>query len=236
MSDDMVIQGAIAEALSKAQGEFPPIKKGRTAKAGSYSYTYADLADVLEAVRPALAKHGLAVVQSIGGSDGKVSVSTALVHKDGGRFESSITVNALADLQKMGGQITYLRKYSFCAMIGVAAEDDLDGDVGQVAPARPQKEIRRVERPAAAPAADAPTAAQIAKLGVLVKSMALTPEECKAVALSFGSSDGSRKNLTKKGASEMIEFLEKCEEGDISANGQLNGILGVMLDTPEGGA
>ena len=43
---------ALNAAIAKAQGEFPPIPKDKTAQAGSYSYAYADLASIL-ALRPA---------------------------------------------------------------------------------------------------------------------------------------------------------------------------------------
>ena len=55
----------IATALAAAQGEYPPIKKERTANVksdkGGYEYKYADIGDVLAATLPVLSKHGLAL-------------------------------------------------------------------------------------------------------------------------------------------------------------------------------
>ena len=47
---------ALNAAIAKAQGEFPPIPKDKTAKAGSYTYDYADLASILALVRPVLSE------------------------------------------------------------------------------------------------------------------------------------------------------------------------------------
>ena len=63
--------GALAKALSQAQGAFPVIAKnhtgvvkGQTSKgAYEYSYAYADLADTVSAVQPILKANGLAVTQ-----------------------------------------------------------------------------------------------------------------------------------------------------------------------------
>ena len=55
-------------ALAAAQAEITNPSKDKIAKVptktgGSYSYSYADIADVLNTVRPVLARHGLAVMQ-----------------------------------------------------------------------------------------------------------------------------------------------------------------------------
>src|SRR3954454_3659437 len=75
-------QELLVAALAAAQGAFPSIHRGHTAivpakngKSG-YSYSYADLGDVLAAVRPVLSAHGLALVQrTIRGAGGTVLVT-----------------------------------------------------------------------------------------------------------------------------------------------------------------
>ena len=58
----------IAAALAKAQVQFKPLIKNKEAKItsskGSYSYKYADLAEVFLTIRQALADNEIAVVQS----------------------------------------------------------------------------------------------------------------------------------------------------------------------------
>jgi hypothetical protein len=90
---------------------------------------------VRNAVVPVLAKHRYAVVQLVGGAEGKVSVETVLVHASGERMPAgsvSITLppaNA-GNPQALGSAITYLRRYSLLAACCVAGEEDDDGNVG----------------------------------------------------------------------------------------------------------
>jgi hypothetical protein len=96
---------------------------------------FASLAGVRNAVVPVLAKHRFAVVQLVGGAEGKVSVETVLVHASGERILAgnvSITLppgNA-GNPQALGSAITYLRRYSLLAACCVAGEEDDDGNVG----------------------------------------------------------------------------------------------------------
>lgn len=67
--------GELSIALAAAQADLEQPKKSRTAKAGSYEYRYADLADVVAAVLPVLSRHGIAVVQDVRVSDDLVAVT-----------------------------------------------------------------------------------------------------------------------------------------------------------------
>ena len=118
---------AMFAALALAQGEIENATKnsvnGGFSKNGKPSY--ADLAEVLNTVRPTFAKHGLAIVQSTSAEPGVVYVTTAIVHKDGGYVTSTAScVPAKADAQGIGAATTYLRRYGLAAMAGVAQEDD----------------------------------------------------------------------------------------------------------------
>ena len=66
----------IAEPWVTALGELKEISRSRTANAGTYSYSYAELGDVLSEARTVLAAHDLAVFQVAEVIDGEVSVST----------------------------------------------------------------------------------------------------------------------------------------------------------------
>lgn len=126
----------LTAALAAAQAEFPPIHKGSTAtipgkdgKSG-YSYSYAELGDVLGAVRPVLARHGIALVQRTVLPDqagGKVRLVTELRHVAGDVLESSIELgHDTRNPQAFGGALTYLRRYEAVTLLGVAAEEDRD--------------------------------------------------------------------------------------------------------------
>ncbi len=132
----------IATALAKAQGEFPPIEQNCTAKiqtrnGGLYSYDYADLAAIREAVAPALAKHGLALVQAVGnvaaarqGPEGgtftEVSVQTELIHESGEWFRTPVLSVVVEDeeIKEIGIATTYFRRYQVQTLLGIAPEQD----------------------------------------------------------------------------------------------------------------
>lgn len=145
---------ALAAALSKAQGALENVKKGKTAKAGKYSYTYANISDVLELVRAPAADNGLSFVQGSAIADRLLCMTTRIMHESGQWLE----VDAYASPgdwspQSVGSTETYLRRYSLIRCFSIAAEDD-DGKAAQAAsPARqgaPPVAQRRYE-PAAQP-------------------------------------------------------------------------------------
>lgn len=124
----------ISDALAKAQVELKPPAKTKTAKVqtkagGSYTFNYVDLADVLDSVRPALGSNGLSVMQGVGFCDGKPSLQTRLMHKGGQWVESEYPLKFDGDPQQRGSELTYARRYALCALLGIAAEDDDDGNV-----------------------------------------------------------------------------------------------------------
>lgn len=145
----------LAAALARAQGEFQTIRKDReatiqTRTGGSYGYRFADLATVLEAVRPALAKHELAIVQlpRVRQDDGSafVGVETLLAHASGHSISTTLEL-AISDStpQAIGSGLTYARRYSLLALLGIAAEDEDDDAQG----AQPRASTRPQEARAA---------------------------------------------------------------------------------------
>lgn len=126
--------GELAKALALAQGQFKPVHKARTAKipmkaGGQYSYTYADLSDVMDAVKEALSKNSLAVVQT---TDGEV-LYTMLAHSSGQWLQGSVPLiwQSGGGPQQLGSALTYARRYSVSCLLGVVADEDDDGEVAQ---------------------------------------------------------------------------------------------------------
>lgn len=118
----------IAAALAACQGELTNPPKTKTVRTAKYSYSYADLSEIIDHVRPTLAKHKLAYVQMpIIHENGKNVLHTRLMHESGQFFESTYPLPSQAAAQEMGSAITYARRYSLCAILGIAAEDDDDG-------------------------------------------------------------------------------------------------------------
>jgi hypothetical protein len=111
---------SIYAALAKAQIEMGPALKDSTNPA--FSSKYADLASVWDACRVALSANGLAVVQGPELAERGVSVTTRLLHSSGQWAESTLILPMdKATAQGAGSAITYARRYSLAAMVGVAA-------------------------------------------------------------------------------------------------------------------
>ncbi len=159
--------GKLAEALAKAQAEFKPIKKDKTAKVrmkagGEYSYSYADLSLVIDATKEALSRNGLAVTQPIEFQGDRLVLHTKLLHSSG-ETESCFwpLPPAHTPAQEMGSALTYARRYSISAILGVAPEDDDDGAAAtdhakSLPPAKSQTPAQTATKPARTNDAKAP--------------------------------------------------------------------------------
>lgn len=138
MSDDLTTDkmAALYAALARAQGKFQPITKNREVQirlkaGGSFKFRYADIEEINAKTRPALAEEGLALIQppQCDPATGATWIETLLTHKDGGVIRSRLDIKPLGtygDPKEFGAAISYLRRYSVVAMLGVAADDDLD--------------------------------------------------------------------------------------------------------------
>jgi hypothetical protein len=119
--------GKLAEALAKAQGEIKGAAKDSTNP--HYRSKYADLASVWDACRAALTKNGLSVVQLPDTTADGVFLHTTLAHSSGQWMRGTMPVRPVQDTpQGLGSALTYARRYSLAAMVGVAPDDDDDGN------------------------------------------------------------------------------------------------------------
>src|SRR3954454_21074048 len=129
--------GTIAAALAKAQLELTnPAKSlvgtlpGMTPN-GDRSFRYAPLSSGLDLVRKSLGRHEIATVQTTAIDDtaGIVRLTTVLAHSSGEWISSEWPVCAVSDTdvpQRMGAALTYARRHSLFALVGIAGEDGLD--------------------------------------------------------------------------------------------------------------
>lgn len=123
--------GALAKALATAQAQMTNPTKGRTATIKSdkatYAYNYADLPTVIECYRKPLADNHLALVQTMRADEGHLVLSTVLMHESGEWIASEYPMQSFQRAQEQGSAITYARRYTVTALLGIAAEDDDDG-------------------------------------------------------------------------------------------------------------
>lgn len=115
--------------MSKFQGEIEAVTKD--ASNPFYKSRYATLAAVVDAVRKPLAKHGLSFVQlpSNNPATSTLKLSTILMHTSGEFIEESYEmVPADNKPQTVGSCLSYMRRYSLQSILGVASDDDDDGN------------------------------------------------------------------------------------------------------------
>lgn len=124
--------GQLAAALGKLQSQVSNPERTREVKVKSertgqtYTFRYADLAECLNSVRPFLAEHGLAVLQSCTTVDGRAVVVTELLHSSEQYWRTEISYPGASgsDIKGLGGTFTYLRRYAICPILGIAPEDE----------------------------------------------------------------------------------------------------------------
>ena len=90
---------------------------------------YVSLDALLDAIKPVLLSHNLALIQTLISEEGKVGINTAFLHASGERFDfGRLMVKAEGlDAQKIGGAITYIRRQSIQTACGISVDLDDDG-------------------------------------------------------------------------------------------------------------
>lgn len=129
----------IYKALVNFQSQNHNITLNKEVNVGKYKYRYADLSEIWEKIRPHLKENKLAVIQPIEGN----VLKTILIHESGCKIESSIELSPNKDIQKFGGQITYLKRYAIAALLGLVVDSDEDGqNTGDYKPQANTKETK----------------------------------------------------------------------------------------------
>ena len=123
----------LAAALAKAQGAM----KGAVKDSANpfFKSKYADLASVVEAIRAAFSANGLSYIQTVQSSElDEVRVETMILHSSGEWISCGVLALPVSknDAQGYGSALTYARRYSLSAAVGVAPEDD-DGNAAVAA-------------------------------------------------------------------------------------------------------
>ena len=221
---------ALAAALAAFGAEVTNPPQNRTANVptkagGTYSYSYADLGDVLTHVRPVLAKHGLAVTQEVVTHPDSVDVTTMLLHKSGEYMEfAPLTLPAGGTAQNYGSAISYGRRYGLMAALDIAGE--ADDDAAHANPHAPAKKpsVTAVEgKPA--------TEKQIGKIHAIAKEAGVTDEQLhKGILRDYNLEHLNQ--LSTKQASEMIDKLGKLPPAQPKQGVQVDPETGELEEPP----
>ena len=123
----------LAAALAKAQGEIQNPAKNRVNP--HFKSKYADIADGLDVIRPTLSKFGIAFVQATElVDDGMVILRTRMIHSSGQWLESTYPVGRFVKHQELGASLTYAKRQALFSIVGVAGDDDDDGNSATATP------------------------------------------------------------------------------------------------------
>lgn len=134
----------LAKALVSAIAEIGAAVKNSTNP--HYKSGYADLAAVIETIKPALTKNGLAFVQKPREtSPGFVKIETMILHENGETFWAGEMIMPLVQTtpQAYGSLVTYIRRYSLAAIFGVPQVDDDANDATIVTKAKRKVTMHR---------------------------------------------------------------------------------------------
>lgn len=126
----------LAKALAQFQEEIR--NPNNTATNPQFRSKYAPLEVVINTIKPVLAKYKLSFIQSTGSEGENISVTTLLMHESGQWIESDPLFLPAHQIKKggekdfnaqgAGSSLTYARRYSLSAMLGLSSEDDDDGN------------------------------------------------------------------------------------------------------------
>lgn len=192
-------------AIGAMQADLPGLTKDKTAtvpmkSGGKYTYRYVGLDTIIEHIGPHLAKHDLAVVQEATSDDGRVGITTRITHSTGQWLECGpLFLPAGGDAQSYGSAVTYGRRYTLSAALGIAADEDDDGAKAKDKPkaetkAEPGSGGRKATQP------------QIKKLAVIANEQGWDDEERRRRANVASFTD-----LTMRSASDLIEEWSKLD-------------------------
>lgn len=153
LSETLTSAPTLWDQFAKAQAKFGTPVRSKTAKVKGetkngqpyeYTYKYSSLDDLIAVTRPALNEFGIALVQNPRNDGAKVTVTTTLRFGTEEWTSDPWTLTAESPApQKVGSALTYAKRHSMGAVLGVAAEEDDDAN----AAGEPKGETRQVNDP-----------------------------------------------------------------------------------------
>ncbi|GIO42518.1 ERF family protein [Paenibacillus apis] len=201
---------SISKALVDAWGaiETPKHNTNVTVKlktGGSYEFSYTDLEGIFDALKTVYKENRIAVLQTpktfIQDGSLMVSVETMLLHDSGEWIKSEpLSVTASNNMQDLGGQITYMKRYSLSAISGISTEkdDDANGVSGNQVEYKGRQEKR--------------SDAQVKRLFAIANSKDISAADVKK-ALMKDYNKTNAEDLTKQEYDELCNRLELAEKG-----------------------
>lgn len=196
---------SISKALVSAWGAIETPKHNSnvsvtTKSGGKYDFSYTDLEGIFDALKSVYKENGIAVLQTPKTfmQDGSLilSVETMLLHESGEWVKSEpLSVVASNNMQDLGGQITYMKRYSLSAISGISTEkdDDANGVSGNQVEYKNQPNKR--------------SEAQVKRLFAIASSKKISAADVKkAIMQDYNKTQAE--DLTKEEYDELCNRLE----------------------------
>ena len=123
----------LSNKFMQVLNEVPNFVTDETAQAGNRTYKYLNLATILKTIKPVFEKHGLAFSQRVTFSnEGEARqvigrVETIIFDSEEQMVACSYPFFVTGDPQQVGSAITYARRYSLYAVLGIFPDKDDDG-------------------------------------------------------------------------------------------------------------
>lgn len=114
-------------ALGKWQIQRQQVDKNAEVKTPKYSFWYADLSQIIfktTSGENGLGNFGLSITHILAGT----RVYCRLMHESGEWIQSYLDLEKADKMQDFAGDITYAKRYTLASLLGIAAEDDTDGN------------------------------------------------------------------------------------------------------------
>lgn len=127
------MENNLSTKFMKILNEVPNFVTDETAQAGKKTYKYLNLATILKTIKPVFEKHGLAFSQRVtfdttGEARQVIGTVETIIFDDKEQMVAcSYPFFVTGDPQQVGSAITYARRYSLYAVLGIFPDKDDDG-------------------------------------------------------------------------------------------------------------
>jgi hypothetical protein len=126
---------AFHHAMNGFRAEAISIVKTKQVSFKDTKYKHATLADIVTASVPALSKHGLSHRWETKQEGNAITVACVVTHELGHSAQTSLTAQpdnsgSKNSIQAIGSTVSYLQRYTFMAITGLAAKDQDDDGRG----------------------------------------------------------------------------------------------------------
>lgn len=212
----------LAAALAELQSQLPRVKATETAKVQTkdggpgYSYRYADLAGINAAIMPLLGKLGMAfMARPTLTADNRFVLAYELMHSSGESRTGEYPLPTQGTPQAIGSAITYARRYTLCAVTGLAAETDDDGHAAGAEHKDPSRARRARAEPQPQPQPETgrePTDTALRGMFAAFNDAGMRDKEAQLdfIHAAIGRRIESRSELT---AREVAQLTRQLREG-----------------------